>query len=387
MAPNVTPPPVSQSPSGQSRADGDITLQASSEPPAAISLPPRVEFPPQSAPSTSSHVLESSDATVVVQAPSPLIPAMSIPLLGEPMQAEASGSSETLMPTPQIESRFKQLPRKPTTFRHVPVRSANGVRGPFPSPLRPASMHSRSGSTSSNASRVLEQHPQSQVTFPTHKQPHELGRLSSISSTFSNMDHPLPAIPIVDTSPSRALSVDSRMKPRTSSLNGATNKLPTPAPTPPSISPAPSSSASIPASTSASRSTTPAPVVPVAPRPSAPYRPGFQPKGVYRPLTESFISLRQSRSAANRTERTKLERRLEKLIQLHFPTDSEPEKGRRPSVRERRASSIFDLDFSDPGGLWRGVIQGQGGKADVRGMKSHQACRLHLGNYQAFCSC
>lgn len=85
-----------------------------------------------------------------------------------------------------------------------------------------------------------------------------------------------------------------------------------------------------------------------------------------------------------RIERTKLERRLEKLIQLHFPPPSDgggTGVGKRPGAtaaaagHNRRASSFFDLDFSDlrhidPGELWRGVLQsqaGQGGKADIRG--------------------
>ncbi|KNZ74771.1 Vacuolar segregation protein PEP7 [Termitomyces sp. J132] len=70
-----------------------------------------------------------------------------------------------------------------------------------------------------------------------------------------------------------------------------------------------------------------------------------------------------------RVERTKMLRRLEKLIDLHFPSDSEQSSPaavarhvQRPQER-RRASSFFDLDFrnmniSDAGGLLRGVVGG-----------------------------
>jgi rabenosyn-5 len=87
-----------------------------------------------------------------------------------------------------------------------------------------------------------------------------------------------------------------------------------------------------------------------------------------------------------RIERTKLERRLEKLIALHFPPIG-AKKGADsplpPHIRKektapsalRRASSFFDIDkmkslrLNDPGELLRGVIGGMdaGGKDDVRG--------------------
>jgi rabenosyn-5 len=85
--------------------------------------------------------------------------------------------------------------------------------------------------------------------------------------------------------------------------------------------------------------------------------------------------LRRQKRDVGRIERTKLERRLEKLIALHFPlegtTSSQKEKtaasgrpGLGPNGRERRASSFFDLDFEglrnslrdDPGSLLKGVL-------------------------------
>lgn len=87
-----------------------------------------------------------------------------------------------------------------------------------------------------------------------------------------------------------------------------------------------------------------------------------------------------ARPGMKRVERTKLERRLEKLINLHFPAEARKETGvgrRRPGVGvlggddNRRASSFFDFDIRnmsipDAGGLLRGVL-GAGEANDVRG--------------------
>jgi rabenosyn-5 len=82
-------------------------------------------------------------------------------------------------------------------------------------------------------------------------------------------------------------------------------------------------------------------------------------------------------------ERTKLERRLEKLIALHFPVENSVEKGLNVrkdevsvngrGVEKRRASSFFNLDLKnmDAGELWKGVLQSQmiqGSNGDTRGI-------------------
>ena len=112
-------------------------------------------------------------------------------------------------------------------------------------------------------------------------------------------------------------------------------------------------------------------------RSPAPYRPGFQPRGVYRPRTDEFVAARMSSRDAGRVERTRLERRLEKLIALHFPPPGEQRRAEPRSAPQpnRRASSLWDLDLSDlrgksAGELWREVVQSQAaqsGKNDVRG--------------------
>ena len=127
----------------------------------------------------------------------------------------------------------------------------------------------------------------------------------------------------------------------------------------------------------------------------APYPPGFQPKGVYRVLTDDFLSVRrmkregagESEGGMKRVERTKLERRLEKLINLHFPLQPDSKEARdgtllektRPGINgheNRRASSIFDfqtlknVNFNDASGLWKGVVSGalhDTTKTEIRG--------------------
>ena len=131
---------------------------------------------------------------------------------------------------------------------------------------------------------------------------------------------------------------------------------------------------------------------PPASRKTAPYPPGFQPKGVGRVLTDDFLSARRKKrdgdgdgdGGMKRVERTKLERRLEKLINLHFPLQTDVKGARdgplhektRPSHENRRASSIFDfqslknVNFNDASGLWKGVVSGglqDTTKTDIRG--------------------
>ena len=92
------------------------------------------------------------------------------------------------------------------------------------------------------------------------------------------------------------------------------------------------------------------------------------------------VEARNGSRDVGRIERTRLERRLEKLIALHFsPPGSQPKREAaadpRPAQQSRRASSIWDLDLSDlknksAGDLWREVVQSQAsqsGKNDIRG--------------------
>ena len=135
---------------------------------------------------------------------------------------------------------------------------------------------------------------------------------------------------------------------------------------------------------------------PPASRKMAPYPPGFQPKGVCRVLTDDFLSARRMKrdgvgeGGMKRVERTKLERRLEKLINLHFPLQSDSKAARdglfhekiRPDRENHRTSSIFDfqtlknVNFNDASGLWKGVVSGglqDSTKTEIRGWHSFQS--------------
>ncbi|KAJ6606468.1 FYVE zinc finger-domain-containing protein [Mycena vulgaris] len=276
-------------------------------------------------------------------------------------------------------------PRKTSTFRRVP---RNG-RAPLPSsPL--AGGHSRTASSSSMASSSLrpslppseqpsytQQRPTSMLMDPRH-------RMQSLSSSPSTSERPPAIFSFPEDNPGRnrrhstplntqavAASLASVIPPvRTSSL--AAHNV-----SPPASAPMSRASSSIP-----SRQTTPVPTqasVPPSPstaqpptpprQASAPYRPGFQPKGVYRPRTDEFIAHRKAHAASAgyaSAERTKLERRLEKLVALHFPEEAKTTTGvgRRPGLAStvnanRRASSFFELDFKN-------ILGGGGGKEDVR---------------------
>ena len=136
---------------------------------------------------------------------------------------------------------------------------------------------------------------------------------------------------------------------------------------------------------------TPNKPTPSVSRKQVPHLPGFQPGGVVRVLTDDFLSARRMKREAEgeggmkRVERTKLERRLEKIINLHFPFQPDSNRSRdgldeksRPSGdnEHRRASSIFDfqtlkhINFNDANGLWKGVVNGglrDTTKVEIRG--------------------
>ncbi|TCD63295.1 carboxypeptidase Y-deficient [Steccherinum ochraceum] len=277
--------------------------------------------------------------------------------------------------------------RKISTFRHVPVRSAVATRTMAPSPLRPAGAHTRTDSNVSMSPRHLDTRlaPQSQPS----------SRMSSTASIPLLQPTPhervLPAIPTLDI-PARSPSVRSSSSPQAISPPPQSFGAPSrasltspPVPPPKAVSPTPSYNPSIPQTPASvltpSSSSSSIPTSRQAPRSAAPYRPGFQPRGVYRPRTDEFIERRKAGRSQGRVERTRYERRLEKLINLHFPhpdlaRERALENG-RPSPQNRRQSSFFDLTLSDlrtksAGDLWREVTTPQptpGSKADIRAME------------------
>ncbi|ELU44800.1 hypothetical protein AG1IA_01171 [Rhizoctonia solani AG-1 IA] len=156
---------------------------------------------------------------------------------------------------------------------------------------------------------------------------------------------PLPA-------PGSAVSAPSLTPPRSNTPSAplrSTTPILTPVPAPrsttPVAAPSPTSNTPVPyAVLSRTSSASPVPTnIPGVNSPSrpAPYRAGFQPKGVYRHRTEEFEAAR-----------------LLQLIDLHF---SPKEKDDAPPPPNRRSSSFFDdlaeLKNKSPNELWRGVVE------------------------------
>ncbi|KJA18547.1 hypothetical protein HYPSUDRAFT_45069 [Hypholoma sublateritium FD-334 SS-4] len=249
-------------------------------------------------------------------------------------------TSDVKSPNSSKPSSSTSMPKKASTFRRLPARTTHITKTEVVT-------HSRNVSTISLPPRspLPEQLSHgSPPVYPTRIPP---------SPRFHSPVDPAPPLTI-QQAPSRASHTSSTSATQSQSTN-------------------PHSRMNTPISTTSSR--------------PAPYRPGFQPKGVYRPLTDEFIARRrlirddEVQGGIARVERTKLERRLEKLIALHFSHPLSPEGGKQSlqkqlNAREnRRASSFFDfqglrgININDAGDIWRGVVRGGLGdatKTDIR---------------------
>ncbi|GBE82073.1 predicted protein [Sparassis crispa] len=347
-------------------ANGSATSSGQTSPSEAPSSPQQSDYsvPPRVIPSPSTPAISrSTNGKRVAHVSSPV---------AGPSSSSAASSDKSL-----------STARKTSTFRHVPLRAATTRMPLTSSPLRPTDAHSRTASTASTVSRQLDQPIPSQsssrisstVASPTVG-PHEraLPSIPSLEpdqpsssqppSSHSNQPHPSIFAPSPNhvIPPPRSSSLMPSPKPRGAPLP----PIPTPSPgqTP---SPAPPTSVTIAKTRASARS-------------SAPYRPGFQPKGVYRPRTDDFLEVRKVAREVGRIERTRLERRLEKLISLHFPSEAQKQKEEmtqavvRPAKSNRRLSSIFEFDISNLKGknasdLWKEMMQAQappGAKGDIR---------------------
>jgi rabenosyn-5 len=308
-------------------------------------------------------------------------PAMALPLPGritdlspeaEPSTASRSSSppvasTSTSLHSPQDESQLAPYrSNRASTFRHVPLRNStpssplNSQRHtPAPS-LSTSISTSKNGALShENSSTVLSMRPPNTLVqttvnplMPFLDSPGSIGGARHQSAAPAGL-----ALPTVDAP---TLQYVSRVS-TPSTIHKATALT--------------SSSTSVPQ------------------RIAAPYRPGFQPRGVYRLLTDDFVALRQAKQEVegskgehgmSRAERRKLERRFEKLIAIHFPLPSEKSdvtatKGtpqERPGLsvgrsENRRVSSFADFDFGsitiqDAGDMWRGIF-GSDEAATIRG--------------------
>lgn len=257
--------------------------------------------------------------------------------------------------------------RKASKFRHVnPVLKS---QTPYlSSPLVPASHR-----TLSRTSSILLQ-PSRILPVDSHQSESELPVQSTTALTSPSLsERALPSLPPY------ASGSNTTQKPIIPPLVSSTPVIQTPSSSVKgdAFPPLPGDKLASPRSSAASRL-------------SIPYRPGFQPKGVLRYLTDDFLTLRTlKRDGADisrglkRVERNKLERRLEKLIGLHFPSKPlnttstlKRRQGSGMTKEMRRTSSIFDLDvytnmnLRDAGDFWKSVLVGSFGdnsKPDKRG--------------------
>ena len=298
----------------------------------------------------------------------------SAPETAESSAASSSTSSPGPSPSPATSKRV-------STFRHVPLRPSSARPPAVSSPLRPASTHARTSSNLSTASRYLGGTPE----------PRSRPSSTVVSPLLApHAERILPLIPSMDLQQTTIIAQSPDTIPRNLP---PISTLPVTPPTRSSslVVPTPSTSTGI--SPPGSQTLTPASVLSPASSSSslptvrqeriqAPYRAGFQPKGCSRYRTDEFLAARKASRDNGRIDRTRLERRLEKLITLHFPhPDTQKEKEANlnarpgPGPQIRRQSSIFDLTFEDlrtksVSNLWKGAItpSAPGGKMDTRGL-------------------
>lgn len=278
-------------------------------------------------------------------------------------------TSSPLRPSPS--SQLSPLPRKGSTFRRLTPKTS-APSSPLANRhqrLQDPSTHNRSVSTASLPAPSTEAQRTStnSTTTLTQDRSRTASNPSIPSSTPRPAEKQLPATPTVVAAPLEEICPSLS---QTSGMSRTTSQ---------SSSPPNGSS-----STNRSGATSP-----YHKFKSAPYPKGFQPKGATRHLTDNFLALRRLKRDGQgdegrvmRIEKAKLERRLEKLINLHFPVPGSTEE-KEQQLREksspnkslnRRASSFFDFEsiktkkLSDATDLWRGVVTGNQDKArDIRG--------------------
>ena len=318
------------------------------------------EFEISALPSDGSSTLEVTNSEVVHQPVAPLVSTSdkeSTPVLQYPGHVEdvspATTSQNVVQPTSTAlgssSVSLYSTPKKTTTFRRLVPKNAR----------RSPASHTRNISVSSLPPRLPEKVQNEVYSF-------------SASSTLSPgaPEHtalPSPSIHELESQPNRQSNHMPQILPPTPMVNliSTSNE-------PPMVlrPPAPASLSK-----------------------HAPYRPGFQPRGIYRPLTDDFLAIRRSirdgegDDGIKRVERTKLERRLEKLIALHFPYHAaemprgDSKKDLRPSPgvggRENRTSSSFldfrglrSLNIHDASDILKGIVTGSLGDpttTDIRG--------------------
>ncbi|PPQ77503.1 hypothetical protein CVT25_011300 [Psilocybe cyanescens] len=378
LTPNQSPPPVSRPSSGV----GDtlihppkLVLDGENQPvhettrnvSAALQVP-KETFNISSMPfrpTVNSVPLPSSSRASPSRATEPLSALEQAPYI--PQSLFDASQAPDVSTSSADPSSSHSTPKKISTFRRLQPKSARA---------RQSAIHSSDGSTSTSTLLLPDKgqtDADSGAAAPTPALPAPLAPIPMAIQVHSFIPSP-----IVERSTSFASQQSNSSFGQTSSRNNSSILRTT------STSTAPDNESSF---LDSSARFSPMPV-----RKPAPYRPGFQPKGVYRPLTDEFIAVRrilheeEGNGGMKKVERTKLERRLEKLIALHFPhhthreglkesIETETRPSLRPMKEPRRASSFFDfqtlrnLNINDAGDLWRGVVTGGLGdpaKDDIR---------------------
>ncbi|EPQ29642.1 uncharacterized protein PFL1_02862 [Pseudozyma flocculosa PF-1] len=83
---------------------------------------------------------------------------------------------------------------------------------------------------------------------------------------------------------------------------------------------------------------------------STAYRPGFQPRGAYRVRTDEFVEARRKRRSEGEMEQQRMERRLAKLITIHFAPQEVDEHGEKGPALPRLDFDLGELR-RDPGSV------------------------------------
>ncbi|KZO97713.1 FYVE-domain-containing protein [Calocera viscosa TUFC12733] len=255
--------------------------------------------------------------------PSPPLP----PTNGPPYSVSSTlpSPSDPSTPAPTTPERPNISARPSSTFRHVPLRAKPSH---VPSPLRPgpppvtrsfqvvSTPPPSAGAGRLEPGRAISQ-PHVQQLRP---QPAAAPSAPPPAPAPPPKDLPTQPLPIPfgrSASGTILLSPPSSSAPTTSMVPSPNRTLsPSPAPSLAPTSPVPIPPATAPMSASFQTQQ-------VQHR-QTPYRAGFQPKPLYRLRTEEFLEVRNRLSDERKGDDRRLERRLEKLIQLHFAPKKEP---------------------------------------------------------------
>ncbi|KAJ3741755.1 FYVE zinc finger-domain-containing protein [Lentinula detonsa] len=296
-------------------------------------LPAMTNQEEEEKPIASSTLAKAPSESLTPEIPSPSPASRSLPTL-------SSTAASTSIPIASSSSSASTF--RPYTVTHT--STFRRVRPPTSSPLaRPNSVIL--AETSKRSSNVLVL---SAPTSPTRLNAPDIPLpvspdLNSVPvagfDLHSPSRSPVPAPSVLITSPA-----DSSYSPSAAATTKSTLSTPTSAPAP----------APTPTSTS-----TPSAVSKLSKLPKAPYRPGFQPTGLTRFRTDEFLAARKvARDGPGgrldkRVERTKLERRLEKIIRLHFPesdallSKDQGEKTEKGEVGSGKAKNVKEKELED----------------------------------------